>query len=90
MERQSGEETAMSYQTRPLVLQTPWDCRFSRPGYRLSNVRDSHQPESPWVCVRVDGARRPVTERECANCEFWEMDDVKGVSGWPMHHVWGM
>lgn len=80
----------MSYQTRALVLQTPWDCRFSRPGYRLTNVHAAQQPESPWVCVRVDGVRRPVTEQECANCKFWEMDDVEGVREWPIRRVFGM
>ena len=79
----------MSYQTRAAVLQTPWDCRWSRPGYRLTNLRDEHQPESPWVCVRGERGRRPVTEQECANCEFWEMDDFARVD-WPVRPVWGM
>jgi hypothetical protein len=85
--RAAGEETAMSYQTRVAVLQTPWDCRFSRPGYRLTNVRDEHQPESPWVCVRGESVRRPVTEPECATCAFWEMDDVTGVEDWPIRRA---
>jgi hypothetical protein len=78
----------MSYQTRAAVLQTPWDCRLSRLGYRLTNVRDEQQPESRWVCVR-GGRRRPVSDHECATCDFWEMDDVARV-GHAIRRVWGM
>ena len=53
--------------TATATLQTIWDCRFSRPGYRLTGVVDRHQPEPLWVCVR-EGGRRPVTEEECEQC----------------------
>ena len=39
------------------TLQTIWDCRWSRPGYRLMGVKDHLQPEELWVCVRT-GERR--------------------------------
>ena len=39
--------------TAVATLQTIWDCRFSRPGFRLSGVKDELQPESVWVCVRT-------------------------------------
>ena len=53
------------------TLQTVWDCRWSRPGYRLTGVDDAHQPESVWVCVRT-GTRRGVTNEECETCVHWE------------------
>jgi hypothetical protein len=60
--------------TTTITLQTPWDCRFSRPGYRLTGVVDRHQPEPLWVCVQ-DGRRRPITTAECADCPRWQMDE---------------
>ena len=59
--------------TAVATLQTIWDCRFSRPGFRLSGVKEELQPESVWVCVRTQ--RRPVTEAECEGCPHWEYDD---------------
>jgi hypothetical protein len=56
------------------TAQTIWDCRWSRPGHRPSNVVDSLQPEPLWVCVRT-GTRLPVTEVKCETCVHWEMDD---------------
>ena len=53
------------------TLQTIWDCRWSRPGYRLIGIEDHLQPEKLWVCVRA-GGRRSVTEEECENCPFWQ------------------
>jgi hypothetical protein len=52
------------------TLQPIWDCRWSRPGYRLFGVEDQLQPEKLWVCVRAE--RRSVTEEECASCPYWE------------------
>jgi hypothetical protein len=52
-------------------LQTIWDCKWSRPGYRLFGVQDHLQPEKLWVCVRTE-VRRGVTEEECEQCPFWE------------------
>jgi hypothetical protein len=51
-------------------LQTIRDCKWSRPGYRLSGVEDQLQPETLWVCVRTE--RRGVTEEECRTCPYWE------------------
>ena len=45
------------------TLQTIWDCRWSRPGYRVFGVQDHLQPEKLWVCVRR-GERNGVTEEE--------------------------
>ena len=58
-----------------MPLQTIWDCKFSRPGYRLTGVVDHHQPEPLWACAR-DGTRRPVTEEECENCPDWQAADA--------------
>lgn len=57
--------------TSTTTLQTIWDCKWSRPGYRLIGVEDHFQPEKLWVCVRT-GGRRGVTEEECEECPFWE------------------
>ena len=38
--------------TAAAILQTPWDCRWSRLDYRLSGVDEEQQPEALWVCVR--------------------------------------
>jgi hypothetical protein len=50
-----------------------WDCRFSRPGFRLSGLEEELQPESLWVCIRTN--RRSVTEAECERCPHWVYDD---------------
>lgn len=50
--------------------QAIWECRWSRPGYRVIGVEDHLQPEKPWVCVRRE--RNDVTEEECENCPHWE------------------
>jgi hypothetical protein len=60
--------------TAVATQQTIRDCRWSRPGFRLSGVREPLQPESPWVCVR-NGDRRGVTDEECEKCPYWEMED---------------
>ena len=57
--------------TATMTLQTIWDCRWSRPGYRLMGVEDHLQPEKLWVCVRR-GERLGVTEEECQICPHWE------------------
>jgi hypothetical protein len=54
-----------------VALQRIWDCRWSRPGYRVFGVQDHLQPEKLWVCVRR-GERIGVTEEECENCPYWE------------------
>jgi hypothetical protein len=51
--------------------QTIWDCRWSRPGYRIHGIDDHLQPEKLWVCVR-QGDRLGVTEEECEACVHWE------------------
>ena len=57
--------------TATMTLQTIWDCRWSRPGYRVIGVDELLQPEKLWVCVRR-GERVGVTEEECADCPHWE------------------
>ncbi|HLG57609.1 MAG TPA: hypothetical protein VI485_19860 [Vicinamibacterales bacterium] len=59
--------------TAVATLQTAWDCRWSRPGFRLSGVKESLQPESVWVCIRT-GERHNVTEAKCESCPHWELD----------------
>ena len=56
--------------------QTIWDCRWSRPGHRLTGVNDAEQPEALWVCVRT-GKRRGVDEHECARCPDWATDEQR-------------
>ena len=56
------------------TLQTAWDCRWSRPGYRLSGVPEHLQPETPWICVRT-GERAPLKELDCETCPYWEAED---------------
>ena len=53
------------------TLHTIWDCRWSRPGYRVLGFEDYFQPEKLWVCVRT-GERRGVTEEECEQCPHWQ------------------
>jgi hypothetical protein len=61
--------------TSTATLQTIWDCRFSRPGHRLTHVVDGLQPEPLWVCVR-EGERRTADEETCAACPHWELESV--------------
>jgi len=63
-------ETAMPG-TAVATLQTIWDCRWSRPGFRLFGASEQDQPETPWVCVRT-GQRRAISEEECERCPYWE------------------
>jgi hypothetical protein len=56
------------------TLQTIWDCKWSRPGYRVAGVPEQFQPESPWICLRR-GERRGVTEEECEACVYWQLAD---------------
>ena len=53
------------------ILQTAWNCRWSRPGHRITGLAEAVQPESLWVCTR-DGARHSVGDEECAHCARWE------------------
>ena len=53
------------------------DCRWSRPGYRVAGVEEQFQPETRWVCVRLND-RRGVTEEECEHCPHWEMRATEG------------
>jgi hypothetical protein len=55
------------------TLQTPWDCRWSRPGHRITGLSDALQPESVWVCER-EGHRRNLRDDECLTCAFWDQD----------------
>ena len=47
--------------TAVATQQTVWDCRFSRPGFRLFGVAEVQQPEKLWVCTR-NGRRVGVTD----------------------------
>ena len=60
--------------TAVATLQTAWDCRWSRPGYRVPGVQEQFQPETRWVCTRT-GERRCIDALECEQCPHWEYDD---------------
>jgi hypothetical protein len=68
-------ESHPAYEATPAIagtlLHTPWDCRWTRLGYRLTSVAEKEQPETAWVCVR-GGSRRSVTDADCAHCPHWE------------------
>ena len=67
------------YATSVATLQTAWDCRWSRPGYRIIGVEEQLQPERIWVCIRT-GERRGVTAEECEDCPHWEsVPDLKAT-----------
>jgi hypothetical protein len=55
---------------------TAWDCKWSRPGFRLAGVEASLQPESVWVCVRTK-ERRKLSDTTCDNCPYWEADEFR-------------
>jgi hypothetical protein len=57
--------------TTVAVAQTIWNCRWSRPGYRLAGLDERFQPEPTWVCIR-GGVRAEVPEQRCETCERWE------------------
>jgi hypothetical protein len=61
------------------TLQRPWDCRWSRPGHRLTGVVVALQPEAEWTCVR-EGHPRDVAEDECATCPHWEADTALALA----------
>ena len=56
--------------------QTAWDCKWSRPGFRLAGVEESLQPESTWVCVRTK-ERRKLSDTTCENCPYWEAEEFR-------------
>jgi hypothetical protein len=56
--------------------QTAWECKWSRPGFRLAGLEETLQPEPVWVCVRT-GQRRPISDAKCENCPYWEKDDFR-------------
>lgn len=60
--------------TAVATLQTAWDCRWSRPGHRLTGVPDRLQPETVWMCVRT-GTRIPVEASRCETCSDWQAED---------------
>lgn len=64
--------------TTVATLQTAWDCRWSRPGYRVSGVPDQLQPETFWVCLRR-GDRRCINYEECETCPHWEADPGRTI-----------
>jgi hypothetical protein len=72
-----SKETIMA-RTAVATLQTVWDCRWSRPGFRLSGVKESLQPESLFVCIG-SGCRQDVTDATCASCWHWELDRRESI-----------
>jgi hypothetical protein len=55
------------------VLQTPWDCRWSRFG-RMRSRGPNRPAEGLWVCVHGNGAGRPIDVSECETCPYWEYE----------------
>jgi len=53
------------------VLQSIWDCRWSRLAPFQSNSAVAAEYDARWVCVRR-GDHRPVCEEECADCPHWQ------------------
>ncbi len=58
------------------TVQSQWECKWSRPGFRLAGIDEAQQPETVWVCVRT-GERRKLSEHTCDNCPFWEQDEFR-------------
>ena len=58
--------------TAVATLQTVWDCRWSRAGYRVAGVPEQFQPETRWICTRT-GERRNIDTAECEACPHWEL-----------------
>jgi hypothetical protein len=56
--------------------QTAWECKWSRPGFRLAGVDEKLQPEGVWVCVRT-GERRTLSEHTCDLCPYWQPDEFR-------------
>jgi hypothetical protein len=68
------------------TLQPVWDCKWSRPGHRLTGIAAALQPESTWVCVH-GGTRRNVGETECQTCPHFELgsDKIIGAAELGLH-----
>jgi hypothetical protein len=60
--------------TAVATLQTVWECHWSQPDVRLTDVDEEQQPEWVWVCVRT-GTRVGVDEARCENCRYWDRAD---------------
>jgi hypothetical protein len=58
------------------TVQSQWECKWSRPGFRLDGIDEAQQPESVWVCVRT-GERRKLSEHTCDNCPYWQQDEFR-------------
>lgn len=54
------------------AVRATWNCKWSQPGARLSRAPEHQQLGDLWVCVRMTGVRRAVSDDECARCPFWE------------------
>ena len=42
--------------TAVATLQTVWECHWSQPDVRLTDVDEEQQPEWGWVCIRTVSA----------------------------------
>ena len=56
--------------------QTEWECKWSRPGFRLAGIDEKLQLETLWVCVRT-GQRRKLSETACDHCPYWQADEFR-------------
>ena len=55
------------------VLQTPWDCKWSRFG-RMRRAGADRPAEGLWVCVHGNAAGRPIDASVCETCPHWEYE----------------
>jgi hypothetical protein len=63
-------------QTAIAVIQTPWDCRWTRIAWKRTTACVDEPPDCyAWLCIREPGAPRRVDERDCEDCPYWEMED---------------
>ena len=64
------------------TARTPENCRWTQIRHLPLARAAQRRSEALWVCVRSPGAQRPVTDRVCAGCEFWEPFDEAE------HYMW--
>ncbi len=67
----------MPFRIATTVKQAAWECRWARAGRRLTPDPENGHPENFWICVHptLRGNRRVVSEKECAACQHWGIED---------------
>jgi hypothetical protein len=51
-------------------------CRWCQPQDGPTSSAEEDVAAAPWECVRTTGQERPVSDAECAGCEYWEPDQL--------------